>query len=166
MNSRTNPFFGLLFSLALLCIAPFSQARDVTLHQVTDLAQLAEEARDKKLPILIMFSMDGCPYCVILRENYLLPMLRSGRYQNKVIIRMVKVDDYRTLTDFEGKRVSPEDFPTRYKAYVMPTMIFVDANGKEIAPRLVGIGTEGFFAGDIDNAIDHAYARLHTVAIK
>lgn len=166
MGSRSHFLFLSLFAPAILLGGNLSLAGDASLPKVTNLEDLGDEADDRKLPILLMFSMDGCPYCVILEDNYLLPMLRSGDYQDKVIIRMVKVDDYATLTDFKGNRVDAEDFSSRYGAYVTPTMVFLDNEGNEIAPRLVGIGTEGFFAGDIDKAIETALSRIRPIALK
>lgn len=151
-----------LFGLSATALA----GENITLHKVTDLEELGELAEDKKLPILLMFSMDNCPYCVILEQNYLIPMLRSGDYKDKVIIRMIKVDDYKSLTDFNGNRIDAEDFPVRYGAYVTPTMVFLDPEGRELSKSLVGLGTEGFFAGDIDNAIDNALRQLRPLAMK
>ena len=141
-------------------------ATDVEIQTVTDLASLGETAQARKLPILIMFSQAECPYCTIMEENYLKPILRSGQYQDKVIIRQVRIDNLKTFTDFNGRRVEADHLTSRYHAWVTPTLIFLNGKGEEIAPKLVGIGTEGFFAGDIDNAIDAALVRVRSVALK
>lgn len=143
-----------------------AQAQEAQLQTATDLESLGEQAQDRALPILIMFSSDSCPYCTIMEESYLLPMLRSGEYKDRIIIRKIKIDDYDTLTNFDGSRIEAEDLPGRYRAWVTPTLVFLNSDGKEIAPKLVGIGTEGFFAGDIDNAIDVALTHLRSVALK
>jgi len=132
----------------------------IKLTKAKDLASLGALASSRKLPILIMFSMDGCDFCERMEQNYLIPMLRSGEYEDKVIIRMVKVDDYGTLRDFDGGSVASRDLPDRYGAVVTPTLVFLDSYGKELAPRIIGVGTEGFFAGEIDDAIDLALRRL------
>ncbi|MDH5446760.1 MAG: thioredoxin family protein [Gammaproteobacteria bacterium] len=161
-------FYPLILPLLLLAslVIQVAQADDVTIHKVTDLESLGAQAADKNLPILIMFSQEECPYCTIMEENYLKPMLRSGEYANKVIIRKVKIDDMDTLTDFNGDRVEADHLTGRYRAWVTPTLIFVSSKGAEVAPKLVGIGTEGFFAGDIDNAINHAISKLRSIALK
>lgn len=158
---------ALLLGLYMIPLAGnHAQAQEIQLQTVTDLESLGEQAQDQELPILIMFSQEECPYCTIMEENYLRPMLLSGQYKDKVIIRKVKIDDYKTLTDFNGKRIEPEDLPSRYRAWVTPTLIFINGQGKEIAPKLVGIGTEGFFAGDIDTAIEAALTHLRSVALR
>jgi hypothetical protein len=37
-----------------------------------------------------------------------------------------------------------------------PTLLFLDADGNEISERLVGIWSEDFYGGFIDNRIDQA----------
>lgn len=162
--------FTLLTLSLALCLSPFTvgvaEESGDTVTKVRDLEALSEQASEHKLPILIMFSQDQCPYCTIMEENYLRPMLRSGQYKDKIIIRKVKIDDYKTLTDFNGKRIDAEELTSRYGSWVTPTLVFLNSEGKEIAPKLVGIGTEGFFAGDIDNAIEVALTHLRSVALK
>ena len=154
-----------LFTLGGL-LSPLSQAGDVTVQTVTDLESLGELARDRKLPVLIMFSQEDCPYCTIMEESYLKPMLRNRTYANKIIIRQVRVDSFKTLTDFDGSRIEADHLTSRYRAWVTPTLVFLNGDGKEIAGKLVGIGTEGFFAGEIDNAIDAALMKLSSEALK
>lgn len=161
MSPKYSRFILVLILLTGLFARPLL-AGDVRIEKVVDLQSLGEMAEDKKLPILIMFSQDDCPYCTIMEESYLKPMLRSGQYIDKVIIRKVKIDDMNTFTDFNGDRVESDHLTSRYRAWVTPTLIFVNSEGKEMVPKLVGIGTEGFFAGDIDNAIDIALSKLRS----
>jgi hypothetical protein len=44
-------------------------------------------------------------------------------------------------------------------------MVFLDHNGNELTRRLMGIGTEGFFAAEIDQAIATSLNRLRSVAL-
>lgn len=167
MTQRWIYSIALLIGLQVtLVTGNHAQAQEAQLQTATDLESLGEQAQDRRVPILIMFSSDSCPYCTIMEEGYLLPMLRNAEYKNKVIIRKIMVNGYDTLTDFNGKRIEAEDLPGRYRAWVTPTLVFLNSDGKEIAPKLVGIGTEGFFAGDIDNAIDMALTHLRSVALK
>ena len=157
---------GLLIGLSM---TPFmgndSQAEDIQLHTVKDLESLAKQATSRNVAILLMFSANTCPYCTIMEENYLLPMLRSGEYKDKVIIRKIMTDDLDTLADFNGKKIEIDDLTSRYQAWVTPTLVFLNNQGQQIAPKLVGIGTEGFFAGDIDDAIDVALSHVRSVAM-
>lgn len=112
-----------------------------------------------------MFSQKNCTYCEILEEQYLRPMLKSGEYKDKVIIRKVRIDSYDTLRHFNGSEIDVSDFAGDYRAYITPTMVFLDSNGRELTKRLMGVGTEGFFANEIDQAIVHSLRRLSSVAL-
>ncbi|MEJ2140890.1 MAG: thioredoxin fold domain-containing protein [Gammaproteobacteria bacterium] len=159
-------FTYLLLSTWLL-VAHVAMAGDLPqLKETHDLYTLGEKANKKDLPILVMFSQTGCAYCVVLEDQYLRPMLKSGDYRDKVIIRKVKIDGFDTLRNFDGSEIEASDFAGKYRAYVTPTMVFLDHNGNELTSRLMGVGTEGFFAAEIDQAIDTSLNRLRSVALK
>ena len=165
MPRRVLPL--LIFSLILgfsTFTSSMADESDDTIITAQDLEALGEQAHERKLPILIMFTQTECSYCTIMEEDYLRPMLLSGEYTDKVIIRKIKIDEYDTLTNFDGSRIEADKLPGHYRAWVTPTLVFLNGDGKEIAPKLVGIGTEGFFAKDIDNAIDAALMHLNSMA--
>jgi thioredoxin-related protein len=156
----------LIIAAGLLGLTNLASAQDTPrLHETTDLSAVAEQAHEQDVPILVVFTQKNCAYCIILEEEYIRPMLKSGDYKNKVIIRKVRIDNFESLTGFDGKPVDADMFAGEYRAYVTPTMVFLDHNGRELTSRLMGIGTEGFFAAEIDDAIDVSLSRLRSVAI-
>ncbi len=157
-------FFAVLaaFVLAFAGVARAGSLPPVTLAGAHDMKQLGARAAERRLPILLMFAQHGCSYCSVVEEDFLKPMLRSGDYTDKVIIRRVMLDDYATLTDFDGQPVAVDAFSRRYHAVVTPTLVFVDPQGRELAKRLVGITTPDFYGGDLDKAIDTALQRMHS----
>ena len=122
----------------------------------------ADRARTHKLPLLIVFSADHCPYCHVVEEEFLEPMLRSGDYTHRVIMRKIDLDSSRRLLDFDGRRVSARQLAKRYRVKVTPTVLLLDAEGRELTERLVGISTPDFYGGYLDAAIDEAYHKLNT----
>jgi len=153
----------LLLALWLPALAPAADLPPVTLPQATDLQALGEQARSRNLPLLVMFSSAHCPYCMVVREEFLKPMLRSGDYTDKVIMVEVEADET-PITDFDGQTRSALDVAQRYDATLSPTVVFLDPQGNELAPRLVGITTVDFYGGELDEAIDLALMRLHRLA--
>ncbi len=159
-------FFSLfiaLFCLNLFDAAAVAAAPMVKVPLTNDLYADGRLAHSQNLPLLIMFSMDGCTYCEMVREDFLEPMLKSGEYTDKVIMRIVKVDDFGEVRDFDGKLQPASNIATHYRASVTPTVIFVDYRGHELAPRLLGISTPAFYGGDLDNAIELSLQRLRPV---
>ncbi|MFO7603607.1 MAG: thioredoxin family protein [Gammaproteobacteria bacterium] len=132
----------------------------VHLPVFTDLAAVAAQAQERRLPVLLMFSMDGCGYCRVVEEDFLKPMLRSGDYRDRVIIGMIKLDSYQSLRDFDGDEVSAADLASRYRASLTPTVVFVDPEGRELAPRVIGMTTVYFYGGDLDDGINAALQKM------
>jgi thiol-disulfide isomerase/thioredoxin len=103
-----------------------------------------------------MFSAEHCTYCEKLEEDFLKPMLRSGDYDDRVLIRKVKIDGFGTIRDFDGNKVDAEAFADRYKVYVTPTVVFIDGDGAQLARKRVGLSTPDFYGGYLDQSIDTA----------
>ena len=150
-----------VFSLLLFLAGIVSvNAEPTRVQETRDLHRDAQEARAKNIPILVMFSQHGCAYCVILEEEYLKPMVKSGDYRNKVLIRKVMRDNYGDIRNFDGKAIAADKLANDYRAFVSPTLVFVDHNGKELAKRIMGVGTEGYFAYELDQSIELSLRRL------
>jgi thioredoxin-related protein len=137
----------------------------VRLVEATDLHQDGRRAEAGQVPILIMFSMQGCAYCEIVREEFLKPMLRNPEYRSKVLIREIHSDSYASLRDFDGKPVEAAELAHRYRASLSPTVVFLDPQGRELAERLVGVTTRDYYGGFLDEAIDRSLQRLRRVAL-
>ena len=125
---------------------------------------LQNEFTSRQLPLMLVFSAEHCPYCELLEEEFLKPMLISGDYSDKVIIRKVELD-YGTLIDFKGQRTTGSELADHYDVSVTPTTLFLDAHGRELTKRKVGVGTVEFFGGELDQSIDRARAKLHRVKL-
>lgn len=125
-----------------------------------DLAADAQLARTQQLPILLLFTTEYCDYCEMLEEDFLRPMLISGHYQDKVMIRKVVARTDQSMIDFDGARVDTEKLARRYKVRVYPTLLFLDNTGRELAERMVGINTPEFYGGYLDDNIDVALSRV------
>lgn len=148
--------------LLLLAVAAGAQAAPgpVQVPVTSDLASDGRTAAQRQLPILLVFSADHCSYCELLEREILKPMLRSGDYADRVLIRKVMLDSSGNLRDFSGETVDAGSFATFRDVYVTPTMLFLDPQGRELAPRLVGINTVEMFGGLVDAAIEQARTKL------
>lgn len=129
--------------------------------QVTeDLYAAGRLAEQRDLPMLVVFSAEHCTYCELLDREILEPMLLSGDYTDKVLIRKIELDGHGEIRDFSGDPVDASRFATRNRVYVTPTLLFLDHRGEELAPRIIGINTLDFYGGEVDAAIDRSLQRL------
>ena len=125
---------------------------------------LKTELPSSRLPLMLVFSAEHCPYCVLMDEEFLKPMLISGEYSDKVVIRKVEVD-YGSLRDFEGRFTTGSELAERYGVTVTPTVLFLDTRGRELTKRKVGIGTIDFFGGELDQSIELALQKLRRTRV-
>lgn len=132
-------------------------ATGVVIPEITDLRKEATQAREQRLPILVMFSSDYCPYCSVVKNDFLKPMMFSGDYDKKILFRVLELRAGADVIDFDGKKVNVWEFADRYKVRVTPTLVFIDYQGKPMAQKMVGLTTPDFFGGYLDDAITTAY---------
>ena len=150
---------SLLRLVALLLVA-FSVRAEVVVPMVDDLAADGRDAAARGVAVLLVFSAEHCPYCDKLEENIIRPLLISGDYDDKVVVRKVMLGDGRGLRDFDGERIDSGDLAARYKAYLTPTVVLVDAEGRPLAPRIRGINTVDYYWETLDGSIDQALAKI------
>lgn len=132
----------------------------VEVPAATSLRDDAVLASTQGLPILLVFEGTYCSYCEVLEREIIKPMILSGEYTNKIIIRKVVIDSFESVQDFNGKAIDPADLASRYRVPATPTLVFVDAQGRELADKIVGINTIEMFGGRVDAAIDVSLERL------
>ena len=151
---------GALLTFGMAMPAYAADSSSATVPTAKNLSKIGQIARDKKLPIILVYSADHCAYCEILENEILKPMIISGDYTNRVLIYKLNIDDTQEIRDFNGDMVSISDFSMRHNVFVTPTMLFLGANGKELHERILGINTVEMFGGRVDNAIEISLAKL------
>lgn len=157
MRTITTSLTGLLLLLTSTVLLAAGTPR---LQYASDLAQDAEQARQKQVPILVLFSSSYCGYCSIIREDFLKPMLKNTEYRDKVIIRVVSIDSGNDLRDFDGKMIDPDTLAQMHNIYVTPTVKLLGPDGEPLVPDLVGLTTVDYYGGYLDTAIDQSLSLL------
>ena len=128
--------------------------------QAFNLQQDAASAGKSSMPIVLAFSAPWCDYCEAMEQEVLEPLLRSGDYDDKMILRKLEVTDSNQLIGFDGQRIASGRIARRYNVDIYPTLVFINAKGNEISQRIVGITLLDYVFADIDAAL--ATARLVT----
>lgn len=136
----------------------------VVLKEGSDLTLEATESNKKQIPILLFFSMEHCPFCMEVQEDYLKPILRNSEYDNKVIIRKMRIDSAGVVRDFKGNERDPGDFSDDYNVSMVPTLVLVDAQGNKIAPPIIGIANAHYYSAELDDAIEASTQKMRAIA--
>lgn len=132
-------------------------ARDNTALPVPDsLQRVALAASRLREPLVLLVSLPGCPYCELVRRNYLLAQRAEG-----LPVWQIDVTDKRTqILDFAGEPANGAVLARRWKATFTPTVLFFDRMGEEVAPRLVGIAVPDFYGAYLQDAWTQARKKL------
>lgn len=136
-----------------------AQAKDSSLPAPPSLPQAAQAAAAKGEPLVLLVSLPGCPYCELVRRNYLLPM----RQQQGLHAWQLSISDRSTpLTDFNGQTTSPAAQIGAWKATFTPTVLFLGPQGQELAERLVGVAVPDFYGAYLEDRLAIARKALTT----
>ncbi|WP_018412357.1 thioredoxin fold domain-containing protein [Methyloversatilis thermotolerans] len=139
--------------VALLCIglsAPALAAKPAraTAPVLPLLLDAGGDVRPGSL-LVVLFSLPDCHWCEEVRSHYLAPLARDAG----LVIREVDLNGRRPLTDFDGTVTTQAAFAKRLKVQFAPTVLFLDAQGRQVAAPLVGAGKADFYGAYLDEAI-------------
>lgn len=125
-----------------------------------DLARLAATARAQRAPVLIAFMQQSCPYCAIARRDYLIPLQADPQWQGRVLIREIEVDRGRRMRDFGGNATTHRAFARSHGVTRVPTLIAFDAEGKPVAPPIIGLLADDFYQIYIEQAVEAGQVKM------
>jgi thioredoxin-related protein len=153
--------FLLLASALGLALAPRAGAdAGAELPPATDLHADGRLATARRLPIVILFSLPGCPYCEIVRRSQLAPMLRDPRQSARAIIREIDIDGDAPLVGFAGERTTHAQIARAHGVRAAPVVAFWDGAGKPIAESLTGMLLPDFYSAYLEAALATAESKL------
>lgn len=160
MSPRRIFIQSAIISIALTAISMsvFGQNRSQAklLPFPSDLAAAAQQAARANEPLVLMASLPGCPWCELLRRNYLGPMRSEG----VVAYEFMVSERGRTLQNFQAQRITPAALSSDLKITITPTLLFLGRDGQEIAPRIEGVASADFIGALLDERLSIARERL------
>ena len=127
---------------------------------VDDLAALSRTAQRRRLPIVLLVSRSDCSYCMVIKDEVLNPMMKSGEYDDQALIAELMLDAAEPLRWFDGEHGIRDELASRFEADVTPTLLFLGPDGTELAGRIRGINTPELFGFYVDRAIGTARTRM------
>ena len=144
-----------LFGWALCCPIPAHSQNRVVLPSATDLPQALAQALAQGQPLVVMVSLDNCPYCRQVRQSHLGPLWRGGQ-----VVVQIDMQHKETLTDWDGQTRSHGDWVKNRRISVAPTVLFFGPDGREVADRLEGASLPDFYGAYLDQRLAQARQRL------
>jgi thioredoxin-related protein len=155
--------FGLSLILACSMGAPFAQTPSAPLLYADDLAATADIAGNTRMPIMLIFTKPGCPFCMRAKKDHLEPLNADPAYANRIMLREIEASNEQIpLRGFDGTMTTHGEFARRYDVRTVPTVILVDGRGMALTDPLVGLNEADFYNLYLQQAIDAARLRLRT----
>ena len=143
-----------LAGTGLLAVLPAHQAlaAEAALPLSASLRDELAAALAAHQPLVVMVSLQGCPFCRVVRQSHLAPMLAQGQ------IHVVQVDmrSSRATQGWQGEATTHDALVRGWGIKVTPTLLFVGPGGREVAPRLEGALLEDFYGAYLDDRLQAA----------
>jgi thioredoxin-related protein len=114
------------------------------------------EALKKKQPLVVMVSLEGCPFCKVARRNYLAPM----HEEQSLHVTQVDMRSNRPVLDFNGQRLTHDAMVRAWNIRIAPTLLFFGRGGVEVAERMVGGYIPDFYGAYLDQRLLQARAAV------
>ena len=106
-------------------------------------------------PLVVMVSLHGCPWCKLVRDNYLAPM----HAEQGLPVVQIDIGSAQRTQDVHGQPTTHDALVRAWGVTVAPTLLFLGAGGREVAKRLVG-GSADFYSAYLDQRLEQARAAL------
>ncbi len=137
-------------------VFPLAWAQPVSLPVPTSLPDELAQALKRGSPLVVMATLDGCPFCKIARENYLAPLQR----QQGLVMVQIDMRSRQMVQDFSGTSQTQEALIRSWGIKVAPTVLFFGRGGAEVAERLVGGYIPDFYGAYLDERVRVARAAV------
>lgn len=124
-------------------------ARAATLPAPQSLADELERALQRRRPLLVMASLDGCPFCKTVRDHFLAPL----RAETGQPIVQLDLGSPRPVAGFDGGASTHDRWLRDRKVGVAPSVLFFGRGGREVAERLVGASIPDFYGAYLDQRL-------------
>jgi thioredoxin-related protein len=125
-----------------------------------NLAEDARQVAQQRIPLVVLFSLPGCPHCEMVRNFYLNPMQRTSVATRKVVLRQIDVNSTAPFIGFDGREITHGEFARLHAVRLAPVVMFFDQGGQMLAEPLVGSMLPDFYGAYLENALQESLRRL------
>ncbi len=123
------------------------------------LSEELAKALEKGNPLVVMVSLEGCPFCRVARDSYLEPMRR----QEGMPIFQIDMRSAHAVRDFAGAALTHDQLVHAWRVTIAPTVLFFGPRGKEIVARMEGGYIADFYGAYLDQRIEQARTLIKSV---
>ncbi len=129
-------------------VLPAARAAGEGLPVPHSLAGELRTALAKQRALVLMVSLEGCPFCKVVRQNYLMPLAAQGQP-----VVQIDMGSPAPLVDLKGAASNQDRVIRTLGVKVAPTVLFLGPEGREAAPRLDGVPLLDFYGAYLDDRL-------------
>ena len=149
-----------VWTLAAPALAQTPALPAKALQVARNLADDARVLRQRRIPLMVLYSRADCPWCERARRQYLIPLANETGSADRVLIRQIDLDSDAALVDFSGRATTHRLFGAGQHATLTPTLMFYGPDGQQVGEPVVGFLLADFYSSFIDRGIDLGLAAL------
>lgn len=142
-----------LFMISAAYCANISAVEDVSIQDLENASEQAQNANTTNKQLILYIAATNCTYCKRLNRDIVYPALSNQEYATKFIIRRLWLNKNRIIIDFDNKKIDEQTLLKDYDIRYTPTLLFVDQDGREIAPRLEGYAPDTLYWDRLDRSL-------------
>ena len=146
----------LLLGGALVLATSVSHGAEMALPPAYAFPQHLAAALARGLPLTVMVSLPGCPFCKVVRDGHLAPLLR----EQAVAVVQIDIGSTLPLLDVHGQAGTHAGQVRQWGVKVAPTLLFFGRQGNEVAERLVGALLPDFYGAYLAQRLETARKSL------
>ncbi len=145
-----------LSSALILGVLPRHSSATATLPRAKSLRDELALALKKGHPLMVLVSLDRCPFCKLVRENYLGPLRR----EQGLLVVQVDMRSSIELRDFKDAVRTHNALVHQWHITTAPVVLFFGRGGLEVAPRLEGVSSLDYYGAFLDQRLEQARAAI------
>lgn len=145
---RRRRWLGLVGVWFSVGVGAQSGHTSLTLPTPQSLQAELDKALRQKEPLIVMVSLEGCPFCRFARQSHLVPMQKAGSPIVQLDMRSAQ-----TVIDFQGQSTTHDQLIQKWRISIAPTLLFFGPGGKEVAPRMEGGYLPDFYGPYLDERL-------------
>lgn len=150
------------FALIMLALIPGLVVAQSSMEVKHNLYQVGQQALQNNKPIVIFFNASYCLPCEKLKERALNAIIRFEQYPAGTQFVEVFIDSPQELTDFYNQTTSPEEFALFHNIVELPSLLFLDGEGNQLARPIMNNGAYDFFGHLLNSRLEVAIDELKT----
>jgi thioredoxin-related protein len=155
MNARRRGVLLAGVAATAAALPRFALAQHGALPHPRSLAEELARALAARKALVVMASLEGCPYCKLARESYLAPLRAEGQP-----VVQIEMGQALPLLNLQGRASTHDQVVRALGVRVAPTVLFIGRQGKPAAAPLAGIASPDFYGAYLAERVATANAAV------